>query len=309
MDVTLEERYVILEEIFGNTVYNRKNDEVLIFCPKHNHRMRKLSVNVRRNKFRCWVCGYAANKIFSLLWDFANKNQRERYLKTLGIDLKQVESPIDHVELPEEYQFCHEFNTPVGMMMEKFLYDDMQLEPEVVLQTKLGYCESGYYKGRAVFPSFDAQGKLNYFITRRIDGGDFKKYLDCFGEKYPIIFNELFVDWSKPIIIVEAVKAHLKHFKIPNVIPIMGTTLTEDYKLFEEIVIRGCPKVFMALDKEAKKRSMNIMRKLSSYSVDVRLTPLERQPDEISTNEFVDRLMESVTINKDDIIKERLMAL
>jgi len=308
MHEVLEERYEILEEIFGNTYYNRGNGEVLAFCPKHTHRKRKLSINVRKNAFRCWTCGYGGQKIFTLLWDNANKNQRKRYLKTLGIELKQTEQ-IKRVELPEEYVFSMKFKSPVAMMVEKHLYDEMGLDPEVVLQNKIGYCESGFYAGRALFPSFDTKGDLNYYITRRVDGGDYKKYLDCAAEKYPIIYNEIFVDWSKPVIVVEAVKAHLKHFRVPNVIPIMGTYMTEEHKLFEEIVIRNCPVVFIALDKEAKRKSMDIMKKLSSYNVDVRLTPLERQPDQISTGEFLDRLMESKKFDKDDMLRERLLAL
>lgn len=308
MDAIFQERYEILDEIFDNAIYNQNNDEVLVFCPKHKHRMRKLSINVRRNKFRCWVCGYGGNKIFSLLWDYANKYQRKRYLATLNIQHVEIENQ-DRVELPEDYQFSDNFSTPVGLMMERFLYDEMKLDPSVILQTKLGFCENGYYQGRAVFPSFDAKGGLNYFITRRIDGGNFKKYLDCSAAKRKIIFNELFINWKKPVILVEAVKAHLKHFFVPNVVPILGSSLTEEYKLFEEIVIRSCPKVFMALDNEAKEKSLDIANKLLSYNVDVRFVPIDRQPDQMSTLEFVDRIKSSKIITKDDIIKEKLMAL
>lgn len=307
MDPVLQQRWEIIDEIFGNTHYRTNNDEVLVFCPKHSHHKRKLSINIRNNRFRCWVCGYAGYKIFPILYDYGNTSQRERYFKTLGIELKENKIKT-HVELPKDYVFALEDrDSPTGMMAHSFL-EDSKIDKKTILQTKVGFCRDGNYKDRIIFPSFDAVGKLNYFITRRIDGGDYKKYLDCEHEKSSIIFNELFLDFTKPIILVENVKVHLRHFQVPNVVPIMGTKLDENYKLFEQIVMRDCPRVYVAFDKDARKQSINLINKFSKHGIDARLVPAEKQHDEVSTSFFVKSLMAAQSISKEDFIREKILS-
>lgn len=305
----LETRAQILEEIFGNTIYNRANDEVTIFCPQHSHHTRKLCVNVRKNMFHCWVCEYASKKIFKLLWEHANRSQRDRYLNTLDIKLEYIETPLEKVELPEEYKFDIGFSSPCGAMAEAYLYNKLNLSREFIIQNKIGYCDDGFYKNRVLFPSFDLNGDLNYFLTRRVDGGYYKKYLDCSCSKSKIVFNELFIDWSKPVVLVESVNAYLKHFQVPNIVPLLGSYLKEDYKVFESIVINDCPKVFIALDKEAKNKSLNIIKKFLSYQIDTLMVPVKNQIDNVSTSEFVDLLLQAQPFSKNDILKEKIKNL
>ena len=240
-EAVLEERAEIVGEIFGSYYFNRNNNEVMVFCPEHPHHKRKLSVNIEKNCYKCWVCNYSGKKIHYLLSKHATKDQRKRYLKTLGETIRTYNEPEEKTELtiPEEYVFVlSQKNSPLGRSALNLLYNELNLDDKKIIQNKIGFCAEGIYKDRILFPSFDSEGKLNYFITRKIFSDHGKKYLDCPASKNSIIFNELFLDWSKPIIIVESIKTYLRHFDVPNVIQIMGTKLDERSLLFNEIILR-----------------------------------------------------------------------
>ncbi len=44
--------------------------------------------------------------------------------------------------------------------------------PEDIIKYNIGFCNEGPYGGRVIIPSYDDNGKLNYFIAR-----DYKGYL------------------------------------------------------------------------------------------------------------------------------------
>jgi DNA primase len=68
---------------------------------------------------------------------------------------------------------------------------------------KMGYCTKGEYEGRIIIPSFDDEGDLSYFVSRSYDKKSFyPKYKNPPASRN-IIFNDLFVDWSSDIILVE----------------------------------------------------------------------------------------------------------
>ena len=308
MDQVLRQRWEVIDNIFGDTWYNTNNDEVLVFCPKHSHRKRKLSINIKKNAFRCWVCGYSGKKIFPLLYDYGNASQRAKYFSTLDVEFKEEDKDLN-LELPEGFIFAlSDTLSPTGMMVESYLRE-IGLSRQTILQSKIGFCSSGIYEGRVIFPSFDFEGKLNYFITRRVDNGGYKKYLDCTASKSSIIFNELFVDFSKPVVIVESVKTHFKHFSVPNVIPIMGTKLDESYKLFQEIVLRDCPRVYVAFDDEAHQQSVNLVHSFVRHGVDARHVTCKEQHDETSTTSFVQRLVEAKSLSGEDFLMEKIKSI
>ena len=66
-----------------------------------------------------------------------------------------------------------------------------------IVRWKIGYCSSGKYEGRIIFPSFDLDGKLNYFVGRSYIG-DWKRYLNP-PIKNDIVFNHLYIDFLNPL--------------------------------------------------------------------------------------------------------------
>ena len=55
----------ILAEIFGE--YYRSNDEYLFSCPFCKHYKRKLSINISKNIYKCWVCDSRGRDLYYLI--------------------------------------------------------------------------------------------------------------------------------------------------------------------------------------------------------------------------------------------------
>lgn len=301
----LERRFEIIKEIFNDdAVFNRSKNEVLVFCPKHEHHKRKLSINVSKNNYKCWVCGYAGKKIFYLLKESGTKDQQKRYIETLGLKFDETKIVDQKIELPEEYRFILDYkDTPSGISAMNYLLD-IGLTEDIILQNKIGYCVSGPYYNRIIFPSYDCEGRLNFFSTRRYDESNYKKYLDCDAKKSEIIFNELFVDWSKPLILVENIKACLKHASL-NLVPTLGMSIHQDTKLFQSIALKSSD-VYIALDADAKQKALKLADLFKSYCVDARVVFLDDQPDEMTTEQITEKINKSEVLSFDDSFIQKL---
>jgi len=84
--------------------------------------------------------------------------------------------------------------------------------------------------------------------------------------KNNIVFNELYLDLSKEIIITEGVFDAI--IAGNNSVPLMGSTLSEESRLFWEIV-KNDTSVFVALDRDAEKKALAIVEKFLKYDVEV----------------------------------------
>lgn len=303
-------RAQVLEEVFRNTLYNEAKREVFIFCPNQCHVIkRKLQINVEKNTGRCWVCNLSG-KIFFFLKKYSTKEQAQKYYNTLDFVPIENESIKLDIKLPEEYKFLLDYpNNPIAKYFLTWL-KNINISKNTILKYKLGFADKGNYYNRIIFPSFDESGKLNYFSTRSWDDNSSKKYLDAPISKKQIIYNELFIDWNKPIIIVENIKTCLVHNFIPNIIPILGSgLLNEHHKLFSNIIINEVPIVYIALDQEAKKKSLLNLEKIQKFGIDVRFVSLDKQPDEMSTNNFLNAILNAKRFSSEELLYEKIMEL
>ena len=149
---------------------------------------------------------------------------------------------------------------------------------------KIGSCSSGRFNRRLVVPSFDQTGMLNYFVARSID----KKWPKYINAKYPkrnLIFNEIYLDWKKPIVLVEGAFDLFKAGN--NATCILGSSINEKYVLFQKIIQNKCS-VVLALDPDAKSKTMKIAEKFHEYGIEVKIVDCSGFEDvgEMTKKEF-----------------------
>jgi DNA primase len=172
-----------------------------------------------------------------------------------------------------------------------------------ILRWKIGYCSDGEYANRVIIPSFNKDGYVNYFVARSwID--EFPRYKNPQASKN-IIFNELFVDWTKPIILTEGV---FDAVKAGNAIPLLGSTMKENSKVFQEIVKREIP-VYLALDPDAQKKQDWITEMLLSYDVPVYSVDVSGYKDvgEMEPEVFQDRLSKATFIDQTNYLLTKML--
>ena len=61
----MREKLQILKDVLGQ--YRISNQEHLFFCPYCEHHKRKLSVNLEKNVFKCWVCDWSGRDLYRII--------------------------------------------------------------------------------------------------------------------------------------------------------------------------------------------------------------------------------------------------
>ena len=66
--------------------------EHLFYCPKCNHHKKKLSINIEKDKFKCWVCNYRGNSIRKLIRSHGNYVNLREWNKLTNFDREDIQS-------------------------------------------------------------------------------------------------------------------------------------------------------------------------------------------------------------------------
>ena len=156
------EKLQILEEILGK--FYRTNDECLFFCPYCEHHKRKLSINITKNTYKCWICDSRGRNIYNLIRKFGNHSQKQHWRSfDKKVELSDFDSifeetkeeeEVQRISLPKEYTCLANRQTPRAMKYIK----SRGITQEDILKWKIGFCDEGEYRNRIIIPSFNNDG-------------------------------------------------------------------------------------------------------------------------------------------------------
>jgi len=307
-----EEKLKIIKSVFGACYLS--GSEHLFICPFCNHSKKKLSINIDKSVWKCWVCDKHGYGLGYLVRRFGNMRERDQWLKYEdAVDLMDFDSLFESPDTPVEQRIDlpKGFHTLTGRTPSttscaprRYLFD-RGVTPADILKWKIGYCSEGEYAGRIIIPSFSKSGYVNYFIARSY-GREWPRYKNPPVSR-DIVFNELSLDWSKDVVIVEGV---FDAIKAGNAIPLLGSTLRIDSKITQALVKNGST-VYLALDKGASRKSAAIARLLAGFGLDVYdvYTSDIEDVGAISKEEFVFRKKSATFIQRDNYLLERLAAI
>jgi len=305
------EKISILKSILGSPI--AKGKEYLFFCPTCKHHKPKLSINIQKDVFKCWVCGYSATSIYRLVRKFGSFLEKSRWgdldqQVDINISLyeklfpgkKKEEEPV--VQIPEEFCSLANNNLPATAIMAKKYLKARGVTRRDILKWKIGFCYDGEYGGRVIIPSFGAGGKPNYFIAR-----SYEQHWDRY--KNPpvsrnIIFNDLYVDWKNDLCLVEGV---FDAIVAENAVPLLGSVLSEKSRLFKEILNHDTP-VYLALDADAEKKSVRLISSLLKYGLEVYKVDIHPYNDvgDMSKEEFLSRKKNARVMSSDYLVHYQL---
>ena len=296
----------ILHATLGN--YKEAGQELLFKCPVCNHYKYKLSVNLDKNAFKCWVCDYRGRNARRLIrrhgsyvqlqkWDqLFGRHDIERFAE-LFMERSDEESP-QKLELPPEFLSLTDKKLPATA---KFAYRYLRsrgVTDDDIVRWKIGYCFSGEYRNRIIVPSFDNDGDVSYFIARSYNGDSYK-YKNPRASKN-IVFNELFIDWNDDLTIVEGV---FDAIVAGNATPILGSTLYSNSRLIQNIVYNDTP-VYVALDPDAAAKERKIIKTLLKYDIELYKIDVNGYEDvgSMSKEIFLERKQKARFIDNDNYL-------
>lgn len=295
----------LLESVLGSC--SGKFPEYIFDCFECNHHKKKLCVNLNKKLFHCWVCEFKGNLRY--LVKNRDRSKLQEYDSLVGYKNKNVIESDISVRLPFEYKtFVNSGNCFNSKNAFSYL-NKRGINYYDIVRYNVGFATSGSYSNRIIFPSFDGDGKLNYFVGRTFYEDD--KRAKYKNEKIPrgdVIFNEHLIDWSKPIILTEGIFDSI--IAGQNSIPLLGSLLSIRSKLYKKIILKK-PIVYLALDIDAYDKSIKIMKKLIKNDIAVHFVDLRPYNDinECGKHVFENKLKHSKSLTMLEIVQAELAML
>lgn len=223
------------------------------------------------------------------------------YMELMGLDRPDLESVSEVILEPPRALFDEVSRARIRA---KLNIGDSNL-----IKGCIGICAEGDHSGRIVLPSFDSFGRLNFFVTRSFEDFGAYKYLNCSRQPRSIIFNEIFIDWSKPIVLTESVKTHFKMIDYVNFVPLLGTSLNKRSKLLDEMILNGATDVTLMFDKDAASKQLECARTLLGYGFNVSIVDDlkgEDQPDKLNCDDIIECVSKAKPISRKLITRMRI---
>lgn len=300
--MNLSNKISFIKKVFGQCELDSGRLNASVKCPNCSNRKnqafkKKLVIRLDNNVYHCWVCDIKGRDLGMLIRKYKRQYLKEYIskfskIKKLNIDLEDIKQT--DITLPLGFRMLATLVNPTKYEQNaiNYLYS-RGLSHKDIWRFKFGVSSEKRYYKRIIMPSFDANGVLNYFVTRTWDQNNKIKYINCSINKQDIIFNDINLDWDDDITIVEGPFDLVK--AIENSTCLLGSTLNEESLLFQKIV-KNKTNITLILDKDANKKMFNIANKFIKYGVEINVVLLEtdKDPGDMSKKEFADCLKNSV---------------
>lgn len=281
----------ILKEALGD--YKVAKSELLFHCPFCDHKNKKLSINLEKNAWKCWICDTRGKNISYLvkrfapdlidIWSLYDKSIITDNLEDTIISIfegkQKKEKTFEEtpVFLPYQFKKFSTFKTTYERLAYKYLVNERKLDNQDIFDYTLGFCEYGEYKGYIIIPSFNEQGKINNFIARAFVDDVKEKYTGPPIKKNNVIFNELYIDFTKPILLVEGF-FDLVGSGHDNCIPLLGSLLSKESKLYYKLA-ENKPEITVCLDRDAREKQQAFLETLKDVIPELYYIDLEDNRD------------------------------
>lgn len=291
--------YFLEQKLGRHHTINNPDEDYRFLCPKCKHQNAKLVVTFKNKEYpngcyHCWTCGDGGNSIYQLFYNLFPTNH-PLFREIFECAEEDVRPTIENTQKQDLLQKLHRFSLSASDIIDKEYLSGIILPPEF---TKYGnatyeqiYTEGftyliNYLTGRGItlediikydihfninnkqllFPSYGINGKLNHYI---IHSPLFKRYTLGNVKKEQIIWNELHINWSKPVVIVEGVYDAITVGD--NAIPILGSTLSDKFALFKKIIRHKTP-IEIGLDMDVSDEyKYNLAMMFNKHGVDASL--------------------------------------
>ena len=304
----------LVESVVGKGRSTARNNAAF-HCPFCHHSKPKLEIQIhtnekKENPWHCWVCGEKGKTLISLFKKVkapANKIQELNLLIKPGT--KQLEQS-QTLSLPKEFISLSNLSSldKIASIEAKHAIKFLKtrkITEDDIFKYNIGFCAEGSFNRRIIVPSYDAEGNLNYFVTRTYLPDDPQKY-----KNPPVGRNtigwEYYINWNAPIILVEGIFDALTIKR--NVIPLFGKTISEE--LMKKIVSSQVQKIYVALDNDALKEALKHCETLMSFGKEVYLVELDgKDANEIGFEHFLDIIESTEPVTFSSLVNKKLSLL
>ena len=284
----------------------KKNDEYMYWSPFVMHHKPKLQINIFTQKWHCWVSNVGGHTLFQLFRRLNATNEQFDELKEILGDTpryysKTTNTTEEVIKLPKEFEPL--WNGSDGIVKRhalSYLYKRGITDSDI-LKYNIGYCDRGAYVNRVIIPSYDSEGRLNFFVGRDFYNSKMK-YRNSPTSK-DIIGFDLFINWDEPIILCEGVFDAMAFKR--NAIPLFGKTVMNT--LYKKIIEQKVKILYLALDKDALTDSIKITENFINNEIEVKLIlTQEKDPSEIGFENLLYLINKTTKTKFSDLMRLKL---
>jgi len=300
----------ILDEVLGVGT-SLKGDEQAHHCPFCHHHKKKLQINLNTQKWHCWVCDAKGKKIQTLLKRLHVDSKRIKKVYEIYGDDYIVSKTTDEekVELRLPSEFKSLLTKPKGLnpLYKKVVQyaKDRGITKEDIIRYNIGYCDSGIYTNRIIIPSYDVDGRLNYFIARSVYVEEKFKYKNPPVSKNVTIFENQ-INWKQPITLCEGVFDAMSIKR--NAIPLLGKFIPKT--LMDNIYKKGVKEIKILLDKDAQDQALYYVNYFMNNGITVtNILPTEKDAGDMGFSEVNKMLKKTKKSGFEDVISQKLMGI
>ena len=282
----------------------RTGNNLQYHCPFCNHRKRKLEVCLDDPYlWHCWVCNSKGRGLFSLLkklrapqaWfselegiigqakDISRNFDFDNPL--ISFDGVREEEP-ETLDLPTEFTSLTINNGSRDYNVALTYARKRKISAADIVKYNIGYCASGKYQDRLVFPSYDKENKLNFFSARSYYDDVYLKYINSEVSKDIIGFENM-VDFDYPIYLCEGALDAISLKR--NAVPLFGKTLSHRLKI--AIIENKCPEINVVLDDDALNDALVIVDFVESIGRIAKLIQLKgKDPNVLGFEKTIEQI-------------------
>ena len=297
----------LLDRVIGSKGQKlKKPNEYMYWSPFVVHHKPKLQVNIVTGKWHCWVSNAGGHNLFQLFKKLNATNDQFTELRGIvdeisyGYESKEVRKE-GKVELPKEFlSLVYKHPSPVYKNAMVYL-QRRGITYEDILKYNIGYCDQGLYTNRVIIPSYDEDGKLNFFVGRDIFESKMK-YRNSPTSKDVVGF-ELFINWDEPIVLCEGPFDAIAIKR--NVIPLFGKTILSNLR--RKIIEKKVKQVYISLDRDAILDSLKMVEEFMKNDIDVYFVNLpEKDPSDLGFENVIPLLKETEKMKFSDLMRYKL---
>jgi hypothetical protein len=279
-------------------------------CPFCHHHKPKLEVNLTENKqgnnpWHCWACDKKGKTVYNLFKaigvDTSKLNEAKSLIKNSKV-AKFIKSN-DIVKLPPEFIGLDtvDNNDIIGRHALTYL-KKRNISKNDILKYNIGYCKNGLYANMIIIPTYDADGRLNYFTARSFEKEPYIKYRNPSASR-DIIPNEHLINWRLPIILCEGLFDAIAIKR--NAIPLLGKNIQSE--LMKKIVSSYVNKIYIALDKDAIKQALHFCEQLMMEGKEVYFVDMQdKDPSEMGFRNFTKLIQNTIPMTYSSLLEQKL---
>ena len=217
---------------------------------------------------------------------------------------KKTSTNTEVLTLPKEFRPLWHFDKGSPEYRNAVFYlRNRNIHIQDILKYRIGYADSGLYSGKIIIPSFDANGNLNYFVSRAYYTDDLQKHRNPNTSK-DIIGFELHINWNEPIVLVEGAFDAIAIKR--NAIPLFGKTISNTLK--KRIVERNVKTIYICLDNDAKKQALEVCEYFMANGIKVHLIDIpESDPSELGFLKIQKMIEDTCQLTSHELMQEKIL--